>query len=88
VVIATANAMTIGNNYTANLAFERSAVVGIMRPPIMPENATISQLPITDQKGMTYLMLDIAGYGMRTWELHLAYGFKVVQQEHVCIVLG
>lgn len=31
--IATANAMTVGNSYTPNLAFERNAVVGIMRPP-------------------------------------------------------
>lgn len=86
--IATANAMTVGNNYTANLAFERSAVVGIMRPPVMPSNPIMSQLAISDSQGMTYLMLDIAGYGMRTWEMHLAYGFKVVQGEHVALILG
>lgn len=88
VTIATANAMTIGNTYTANLAFERSAVVGIMRPPAMPANPTISQMMISDSFGMTYLLLDIAGYGMRTWELHLAYGFKAVQPEHIALVLG
>ena len=37
---------------------------------------------------MTYLLLQIAGYGMSTWELHLAGGFKVVQGEHVALVLG
>jgi hypothetical protein len=37
---------------------------------------------------MTYLMLDIAQYGQRTWELHLAWGFKSVQPEHVAILLG
>ena len=88
VTIATANAMTIGNNYTANLAWERSAVVGVMRPPLMPENPTINQLLISDQFGMTYLLLDIAQYGQRTWELHLAWGFKVVQSEHVAILMG
>jgi len=86
--IAAANAMTVGNSFTPNLAFERSAVVGIMRPPAIPANPTISQLAISDPFGMTYLMLDIAGYGMRTWELHLAYTFKVVQSEHVAIVMG
>lgn len=80
--------MTVGNNYAPNLAFERNAVVGIMRPPMMPVNPTISQMQISDGRGMTYLMLDIAGYGMRSWELHLAYGFKVVQPEHVALVLG
>lgn len=82
------NAITVGNNYVPNMAFERSAVVGIMRPPAMPANPTISQMLVSDAFGMTYLMLDIAGYGMRTWELHLAYGFKVVQPEHVALILG
>lgn len=88
VTIATANAMTIGNNYTSNLAFERSAVVGIMRPPVFPQNATINQMLISDSQGMTYLLLEIQQYGQTTWELHLAYGFKVVQSEHVAIVMG
>jgi hypothetical protein len=80
--------LTVGNNYTPNVAFERSAVVGIMRPPVIPENPTIKQLLISDSRGMTYLLLDIAQYGQRTWELHLAYGFKVVQPEHVVTVMG
>jgi hypothetical protein len=86
--IATANAMTVGATYTPNLAFERNAVVGIMRPPIIPANPTIQQQLISDNYGMTYLLIQIAGYGMTTWELHLAYGFKVVQSEHVCLCLG
>ena len=64
------------------------AVVGVMRPPLIPENPTISQMIISDSFGMSYLMLDISQYGQRTWELHLAYGFKVVQPEHVAILIG
>lgn len=86
--IATANAMTVGNDYTPNLAFERSAVVGIIRPPVFPDNPTISKTLISDKFGMTYLLVSIAQYGQTTWELHLAWGFKVVQSEHVAIVLG
>lgn len=88
VTIATANALTVGNNYTPNLAFERSAVVGVMRPPLVPANPTIQQMMISDANGMTYLLLDIAQYGQRTWEIHLAWGFKVVQGEHVALILG
>jgi hypothetical protein len=88
VAIATANAMTVGNNYTPSLAFERNAVVGTMRPPLMPENPTISQMLVSDQFGMTYLMLEIAQYGQITWEMHLAWGFRVVQGEHVALILG
>ena len=80
--------LTIGGNYTPNFAFERQAVVGIMRPPIMPANPTINQMVISDGNGMSYLMLEIAQYGMITWELHLAWGFKVVQPEYVVTLLG
>lgn len=85
---ASAVAMTIGNNYAANVAFERQAIVGVMRPPLMPVNPTINQMAITDQYGMTYLMLDIAQYGQRTWELHLAWGFKTVTPMFSAIGLG
>jgi hypothetical protein len=85
---ASAVAMTIGGNYTANLAFERAACVGIIRPTLMPANPTIQQMPISDDLGMTYLMLDIAQYGQRSWELHLAWGFKTVNGEFSAIVLG
>lgn len=81
-------AITVGNNYSPNLAFERSSVVGIMRPPIMPQNPTIQQMLVSDNKGMTYLMLDIAQYGQRTWELHLAWGFKAINSEFAAIMLG
>lgn len=86
--ISDSKALTFTGNYTPNLAFERMAVVGVMRPPLIPENPTISQMIISDSFGMSYLMLDISQYGQRTWELHLAYGFKVVQPEHVAILIG
>jgi len=80
--------LTVGAAYTPNLAFERSAVVGVMRPPVMPANPVISQTLISDGMGMTYLLLDIAQYGQRTWELHLAWGFKAVQPDHIATLLG
>ncbi|MGL5004679.1 MAG: P22 coat - protein 5 family protein [Casimicrobium sp.] len=86
--IATGNALTVGNNYVPNLAFERNAVVGIMRPPVMPPNPLHQTTLISDSMGMTYLLVQIAGDGMATWRLHLAYGFKVVQGEHVALVMG
>jgi len=85
---AATKAMTIGAAYTGNIAMERSAVVGIMRPPLIPANPTISQLPVTDSFGMTYLLCDVVGDGMRTIRLHLASGFKSVNSEFSAIVLG
>lgn len=86
--IPTGNALTVGNSYTPNLAFERGAVVGIMRPPVMPANPLMQSTLISDRFGLTYLLVQIAGDGMSTWRLHLAYGFKVVQPEHVALLLG
>ncbi|MBX9754543.1 MAG: P22 coat - protein 5 family protein [Pseudomonadaceae bacterium] len=88
IVIPTANALTVGNNYTSNLAFERSAVVAVMRPPIIPNSPLITQTLISDAFGMTYLLVQVVGDGMITWRLHLAYGFKVVNSNHVAVLMG
>jgi hypothetical protein len=55
---------------------------------MIPANPTIKTLPISDQYGMTYLFVEIAQYGQISWEMHLAWGFKVVQPEHVAILIG
>jgi hypothetical protein len=85
---ATAQAVTFTADYTPSLAFERSAVVGIMRPPLMPANANIKTMIVSDKFGHSYLMVEMAQYGQIVWEMHLAYGFKVVQPEHVAMILG
>jgi len=88
VVKVDADEMTIGNSYTANCFFERGAIVGVMRPPIVPASPLIKQIPISDGMGRTYLLCEIVGDGMVTWSLRLAYGFKVVQSEFVGILMG
>lgn len=75
-------------DYTPCLAFERSAVVGVFRPPYIPANANIEQVLVSDQFGMTYLLCRVIGDGVVTWRLHLAFGIKVVQPEHVALLLG
>lgn len=72
--------------YTPILAFERSAVVGIMRPPLIPSNPTQTPILIEDQFGMTYLLLAIAQYGQISWELHLAWGFKAVNTHQIAAI--
>jgi len=79
---------TVGDSYVANMAFERNAVVAVMRPPLIPPNANIQQRSISDGKGMTYLLVQVAGDGMITWRLHLCWGFAVVQPEFVATVMG
>lgn len=86
--LADAVEMTIGANYVANLAFERNAVVGTMRPPRIPQNANILPQLISDNRGMTYLLVQVAGDGMLTWRLHLCWGFAVVNSQFVATVMG
>ncbi len=86
--IPTSCPITIGASYTPCMAFERGAVVGIMRPPVMPDNPTMTKTLISDLRGLTYLLVEIAQYGQITWELHLAWGMKVVNSEHVALLLG
>lgn len=86
--VADNTAVTVNNNFVGNLAFERSAFVGVMRPPLMPANPTQQQLLISDNMGLTYLLLEIAQYGQVSWELHLAYGFKPINPEFAAIILG
>ena len=45
-------------------------------------------MTVSDPFGMTYLWVEMDLYGKTVWEMHLAYGFKVVQPEHVAILLG
>jgi len=85
---AATKAITVKAASKQNIAFERNAIVGVVRPPLIPVNATIDQMEVTDSNGMTYLMLDIQQYGMRSFELHLAYGFKAVNPEFISTILA
>lgn len=87
--VSSGTAVTLeDDNFAPNVAFERQSVVGIMRPPLVPANPTIQAMTVSDDRGMSYLMLDIAQYGQRTWELHLAWGFKAVQPRHIALLMG
>lgn len=90
-VISTGNGKTqVGANedYTPSFAFERQAVVGAIRPPMIKDSGIMRTMTVSDPFGMTYLWVEMDLYGKTVWEMHLAYGFKVVQPEHVAILLG
>lgn len=86
--VVDASELTIAANHACNIAFERQAVVGVLRPPLIPDNPTIQQRTISDGRGMTYLLVQAVGDGMITWRLHLAWGFAVVNPQFVARILG
>lgn len=83
------NAITVGANYTPNVLIHRKGVVAVIRPPIIPQNPIIQQIPVTDPvTGMTMLFCRVAGDGMLTYRLHVADGEAAVQSNTQAILLG
>jgi len=83
-----ADELTIGSAYTGVFCFERSAVVGVVRPPLIPSSAIIQTQLVTDQFGLTYMFVRCIGDGVITYRIHLCGGFKAVQNEHIATILG
>jgi len=84
-------AMTIGNSFRANLAFQRNAIVLATRAPAMPEggDSAVDTYMITDP--VTGLVFEIALYKQflqNVIHVRLAWGWKAIKSEHIAILLG
>ena len=92
-LIAAANndAVTVGNNYTANVAFHRNAVELVVRPPAMPYggDAAVDRMTVVDDKsGLVFDFALYKGYGMNSLEVTCFYDAKVWKSEFVATLLG
>lgn len=91
VVIPTANALTVGNSYTPNVAFARSAIVLATRAPALPEGGDSADdvMMITDPR--TGLSFEVAVYRQflqTVYHVRLAWGFRAIKPEHIGVLIG
>jgi len=89
--LATTVEGTIGDSYTANLAFHRSAIQLATRMPARPENGDMAADVMTLTDEVTGLSFEIALYPQfRQSVIHvsIAWGTKLIKPEHCAILLG
>ena len=88
---AVATALTIGNNYAANVAFSSNALVLAARAPALPEqgDAAIDRRTIVDvRSGISFEVSMYAVYRKVRLEVALSWGVKAVKPEHIALLLG
>ena len=84
-------ALTVGNNYVANMAFARSAIALATRAPALPKEGDMAtdRILITDpETGLTFEVAIYAQYRQVQYELSIAWGFGSLKDEHIAIMLG
>lgn len=83
--------VTIGNSYRANMLFHRSAIIGAIRPPALPEegDSAADRMLITDpHTGITFEIAMYLQYRRVRYEISAAWGFKTINPRHVALLLG
>lgn len=91
VAAADNKAITVGNNYTANVAFHKYAVELVMRPPAQPYggDAAVDRMTMFDERsGLVFEVALYKGYGMVMYDITVFYQAKVWKPEFVATLRG
>jgi len=84
-------AMTVGNAYAANMAFNRDAIVLVTRAPARPVEGDLAEdvMLMTDPRsGITFEVSMYKEYRQVHFEVALAWGVSAIKPEHMGILLG
>lgn len=96
VVIATANALTVGASYTPNVAFARSAVQLITRAPAMPIGPDGRAMDMADDvimvtdpvTGITFEIAVYRQFMQIVYHVRLAWGTQATKDDHIATLIG
>lgn len=85
------DAVTVGNDYTANFALHRSAVELGVRPIAVPPggDAAADMMTVQDPwSGLVYTIAVYKGYKKAMFEVSTLYGWKAWKSQHIVNLLG
>lgn len=89
--VADNSAITVGDSYTANCAFSRSAIVLATRMPARPEEGDQAEdvMMITDPRsGLSFEVALYKQYRQIQYEISAAWGVQNFKPEHSALLLG
>lgn len=89
--VADNTAVTVGNNYAANVGHTRNSILLGTRLPDLPEEGdlAIDRETIVDPRtGLIFELAVYPGYRMLVYQVLVAWGVSVIKPEHVSILLG
>ena len=84
-------AMTVGNDFAANIAFNREAIVLVTRAPARPLEGDLAEdvMLMTDPRsGITFEVSMYKEYRQVHFEVALAWGVSAIKPEHMAVLLG
>ena len=88
---ASAVAITLADDYAANVAFSQDALHLVTRQPALPQegDAAIGRMMITDPRsGLVFEVAMYPGYRKVKAEVSIAWGVKATKPEHTALLLG
>lgn len=84
-------AITVGDSFTANMAFNRSAIVLVTRAPARPIEGDLAEdvMIMTDPRsGISFEVSMYKEYRQVHFEVALAWGVSAIKPEHMAVLLG
>lgn len=90
-IAASTTAITVVDDYVANMGFHRNSLLLAVRPPARPEGGDMAEdvMMITDPvTGMSFEIAMYKEYKRVKYEIGAVWGVKAVKPEHMAVLLG